>query len=659
MKTTVQFSSILAKLEEVAANNDSAPAYLEYLLRELSIALSANAAACWMFDHQQSVGLLAEYQFATLGFRDDLQSTRLNQRILGDTFSVNNPRIVPFLTAQNPNIAFVLLVPLIHKGSCIGALEFFANGEPWELDSEIRQNFNAVNLIIDHYLERLEELTQVTDPSIFLDEFKTFCEALHCNLDPAVIAVTAVNDAASILKCDRATLLLKRGSRWDVVAVSGRGTVNVRSNQIQLLQRLTQHAAIARDVLLYNGKNDTIPASVVEPLAAYVSESGSRMLMLHPLVQPTPQTQRFAESTSAGRRHGRLLGAFVLEQFTASRPSPALTKYADAVCTQVTMAMSNAITYRRVPLLPLLDLAGQQLEFIRRHSFAKLIAIMSLCLCLIAVLCKTQSAYRVNANGKLMPAMQRRVFTEFDGEVDEVLIRPGELVEVGTPLITLKNDAFVSELLLLKSQSDERRKSLLGLNSELHSASKTGNREHLLQLQAAIEQCRIDLSSLQYRIDQAEQRLKRMTLRAPIAGTVVTYMDAQQLIGKPVRRGDTLLEVMDESGPWRLELEIPEHRMHHLRHGITVFGDDLPASFKLTADPTQEFTGQLSYTAERSTINPETGSVVKVYVRLDDKQDLPKRIGADVRSRLECGNYSLLHVWFGDAIDYVRRELWF
>ena len=659
MKTAVQFSLILAELEEVAANVDSAPAFLERLLCELSKVLQADAAACWMFDQHQSVGLLAEHQFSALGLRDDLHGTRLNQRILSDTFSVRAARVVPFQVRNSPNIASVLLIPVVHKGNCIGALEFFAGGESWEVNSEFQQDFNQVISLIDRYLERLEELTRVTDPSVFLEEFKAFCAALHCSLDPAVVAVTAVNDTTAILKCDRATLLLKRGSRWDVVAVSGRGTINVRSNQIQLLQRLTQSAAVARDVLTYTGKDVKIPAAIVEPLAAYVSESGSRMLMLRPLFQASRQRQSPSESASPDRRDSRLLGALVLEQFAGSRPGPALQKYTDAVSDQVSLAMSNALAYRRVPFLPLLDFIGQQVETVCRQSFARIVAVLFICLSVIAGLCNTQAAYRVNASGKLMPAMQRRVFTEFDAEVDQILVRPGERVDFGTPLITLKNDAFIAELLLLKSQRDERRKSLLGLNSELHSASKTGNREHLLQIQAGIEECRIDVSSLQNKIDQAEKRIERMTLRAPIAGTVVTFMDEQQLIGKPVRRGDTLLEVMDESGPWRLELEVPEHRMHHLRHGMSAYGDEVPTSFKLAADPAHEFSGRLSHTAERSTISPESGAVVKVYVRLNDTPDLPKRIGADVHSRFECGDYSLLHVWFGDAIEYVRREVWF
>ena len=659
MKTAVQWSVVLADLAEAAADNDSAPVFFARLLSELTTALEADAAACWMFDHEQSVGLLAEHQFSTLGLRDDLQGTRLNQRILSDTFTTRTARVVPFQARNSPTTAFVLLTPIFHKGNCIGVLEFFAGGEPWQLNSEIQRDLDSVTRLIDQYLERLEQLTRVTDPSGFLEDFAAFTAELHGSLDPAVVAVTAVNDATSILKCDRATLLLLRGSRWDVIAVSGRGSVNPRSNQIQLLQRLTQIATVARDVLMYTGRNDAIPTPVAESLAAYVGESGSRMLMLRPLFEPVAQKHGETEKRSSDRKNGHLLGAIVLEQFTTSRPGPVLQKYAAPICDQISLAMSNALAYRRIPLLPLLRFLGQQLEHMRTQASAKVAIVLCWCVAVVAVLLNTHAEYHVDANGKLMPAVQRRVFTEFDGEVDHVLVRPGEKVVAGTPLITLKNDAFGDELLLLRGQRDERRKSLLGLNSELHSASRTGNREHLLQLQAAIEQCRIDVASLQNKIDQAEKKIERMTLRAPIAGTVVTFVDEQQLIGKPVRRGDTLLEIMDESGPWRLELEVPEHRMHHVQHGISTYGNEVPASFRLTADPAHEFSGRLSHTAERSTIGLENGSVVKTYVSLNDTSDLPKRIGADVRSRLECGDYTLLHVWFGDAMEYAKREFWF
>jgi hypothetical protein len=85
----------------------------------------------------------------------------------------------------------------------------------------------------------------------------------------------------------------------------------------------------------------------------------------------------------------------------------------------------------------------------------------------------------------------------------------------------------------------------------------------------------------------------------------------------------------------------------------------VPAKFKLTADPKLEFSGTLSYLAERSTLNAEKGAVIKVHVSPKDSTNLPCRIGADVRSKLECGRYSLMYVWFGDVLEYAQREFWF
>jgi biotin carboxyl carrier protein len=307
----------------------------------------------------------------------------------------------------------------------------------------------------------------------------------------------------------------------------------------------------------------------------------------------------------------------------------------------------------------MLDFVGRQMEKIRTRSMTKVGVVLSILVAVVTTLVAVPAEYHITAHGKLMPAVQRRVFAEFDGEVARLLVRPGDVVVPGTPLLQLTNEVMEDELLQLRSQRDERRKSLLSLNSQVHSASRSSDRQHLLHLQAEQEQCRIEISSLDSRIVLAEKQMDRMTLRAPIEGTVVTFVDAQQLIGKPVRRGDSLLEIMDENGPWRLELEVPEHRMHHLRHGIRSYGETVPARFKLTADPKHEFSGTLSHTAERSTLNAEEGAVVQVHISPDKSSDLPCRIGADVRSKLECGRYSLMYVLFGDAVEYAQREFWF
>ena len=659
MKTSVSLTSVLHELAELAAENNSAPEFFTQLLRQTSLILDATAAACWMFDHDQSVGLLAEHQFETLNLQDDLQTTRDNQRILRDTFSSRQIHVVPFAARNGQAIEHALLVPVLHKGRCIGALEFFGGGEPWELKDGLEVDLRLLIELIDKYLLRLEELVVESDTSDFLDQFERFCCAIHNSLDPVKVAVTAVNDAASLLNCDRVTLLLNSGDRWPVLAVNGRGGVNSRSSQLQMLQRLVRETAATREVLCYSGKAESIPVQVTEPLAAYVADSGCRMILLRPLLQQMPPAEKESEGRKKHDTKPTLIGMLAFEQFGTSMPGVKLKKHERLLSEQVSLSLNNALAYRRVPLLPMLDFVGRQLESIRTRSLFKVGVLLTLCVAIVATLVLVPAEYHITAHGKLMPAVQRRVFAEFDGEVARLLVRPGDVVAPGTPLLELTNEVMEDELLQLRSQRDERRKSLLSLNSQVHSASRSSDRQHLLHLQAEQEQCRIEISSLDSEIALAEKQIDRMTLRAPIEGTVVTFVDAQQLIGKPVRRGDSLLEIMDENGPWRLELEVPEHRMHHLRHGVRSYGETVPARFKLTADPKHEFSGMLSHTAERSTLNAEKGAVIQVYVTPEESTNLPCRIGADVRSKLECGQYSLMYVWFGDAMEYAQREFWF
>lgn len=659
MKTAVSLSSVLQDLTELAAETNSAPEFFARLLNQTSSALEATAAACWMFDQHQSVGLLAEHQFETLRLQDDLQATRNNQQILRDTLASRKMQVVRFAVRNSQAIELTLLVPVIHKDRCIGTLQYFGSSEGWDLSSELEADLRLLVELIDRYLLRLEDVVRDSDDSDFLQHFERFCGAIHGSLDPRHVAVTAVNDLASLLKCDRVTLLLNSKGHWPVLAINGSGVVNSRSGQLQMLQRLVRETAVTRQPLWYTGKADAIPAPIAEPLAAYVADSGCRMILLRPLIRKSSLAAKESEDQKKREPKSELTGMLVYEQFVASTPGVKLRRHEQILSEQVSSSLENALAYHRVPLLPMLDFVGRQTEKLRGYSLTKLAVALTLCIAFIAVLVFVPAEYHVTASGRLMPAVQRRVFAEFDGEVARLLVRPGDTVSPGTPLLEMTNEAMSDELLQLRSQRDERRKSLLSLNSQIHSASRSSDREHLLHLQAEQEQCRIEISSLDSEINLAETQIDRMTLRAPIDGTVVTFVDAQQMIGKPVRRGETLLEIMDETGPWRLELEVPEHRLHHLQHGLRTYSNTVPAKFKLTADPKVEFSGTLSYLAERSTLNAEKGAVIRVHVSPEDSTDLPCRIGADVRSKLECGRYSLMYVWFGDVLEYAQREFWF
>ena len=654
-----RLSSILPNLEELAASSEAPHSFFEELMVAVASVLNADAAACWMHNQQQMVARLTDIKFDELDLSNDLQATRLNQSLLAETIRTRKPQIHPIKLIAKPAVTHVVLLPISQAGICIGAMEFFAAGAIWQPLPDDARDLGAVSGLMEEYLEKYEASVRSTDPAQFLDVFESFTQNCHANLDPFEVATTVVNDAVSILQCDRASLLVRRGSSCKVLAISGKTRVNRRSNQIVLLQELTQQTVATREVLTWSGSDTAIPPQLTGPLAAYVDKSASRMIRIHPLFH-APRGAKVNQPDDADRRPQReLMGALVLEQFASSQPHPVLAKYSSAVSDQVSTALSNAFAYQRIPLLSVFDTFGRGLQWIRGRGAAILAAVVLSVTSLAAGLLFTPAEYRVEASGKLMPAVQRRVFAPYEGEVHEILVEPGELVSAGAPLISLKNEELDSELLLLRNQQISKQKGLHGLTSELHNASGSQERAQVLRLQADVEAARIDLETLNTQIEHTSRRIEQLTLRAPIGGTVVTFVNEQQLIGRPVNRGEALLEVMDENSGWQLELEVPENRMQHVRQGQNTAQESMSASFRLAASPTSEYTGKLTHVAERTTISADNATVVKVRVSLNQTPMLERRIGADVRARLECGEYSLMYVLFGDAVEFAQRHLWF
>ena len=156
-----------------------------------------------------------------------------------------------------------------------------------------------------------------------------------------------------------------------------------------------------------------------------------------------------------------------------------------------------------------------------------------------------------------------------------------------------------------------------------------------------------------------------LEIRSPIDGLVATFQLDQLLKNRPVQRGEKLLEVMDDTGPWRLELEVPESRMGHvLRQQRALGREDLPVEFLLATNHESTYHGTLEASATRSVVAEGEGTVVESFADIDSAEmPLLKdhlRIGAEVRAKISCGQKSLGYVLFGDVIEWVLKRwmLW-
>ena len=85
------------------------------------------------------------------------------------------------------------------------------------------------------------------------------------------------------------------------------------------------------------------------------------------------------------------------------------------------------------------------------------------------------------------------------------------------------------------------------------------------RLRGEMAELREKRDSLEKQLELCKINQEELSIKSPISGQVVTWDLRNRLPnGRPVQRGQVLMRVADPSGPWQLELHMPENRMGHV-----------------------------------------------------------------------------------------------
>lgn len=511
--------------------------------------------------------------------------------------------------------------------------------------------------------------------SDFWKRMDQFGLALQRSLSIADVAMVAANDGRVLLECDRVSIAMKHGPRARIAACSGQETIQQRANLIHQMSRLANAVCELGEPVVYRGTQEGFPASFAEPLAKYLEESRSRMVGLYPLRENLPHHQ--VEQDLADQKRisaGAVIGCLIVEQSTESDPQPAVIQRVPLLIDHVSAALSNARHQESIFLLPLWRTVGRTMGWFRGRRLAIAIAILAAMGLLTGVLATVPWEYRVEASGRAMPVEQHDLFAPWDGVVVQVLVENGQTVKQGQELLTIRSDDLDTELLAAENARDERAQRIAALIQQSRVAERNNQKEESLRLTAEMRTAEIERAGAELQIKKYQERKAALLVRSPINGVVASFQVAQNLLDRPVRRGDRLIEVMNVDGPWRLELDVPEYRMGHLLHRIALVTGQpapspheprqLPAAGQLTVDyiaataVSQKHQGQLIEVGTRSNESQEEGTVVECHVRINP-DDLPgRRIGAEVTAKIHCGKQSLGYVLFGDVVEFIQRKVW-
>ena len=521
---------------------------------------------------------------------------------------------------------------------------------------------------------------------------QTLC-LFHRDLDIDSTAYRIANESRRLLKCDRTTVLIPKGKRFRVQAISGVSVIDKRSNSIKAVEELATRAAVLSRPIMLPG-DEPLPPQIQEPLDTYLDDTGVTTAVMLPLHAPSTDDDVVgidADTVNPFEGAGDIIAMMCLEYF-AGEPVAPLGPATTLVATEAMVSLRNAQEHEQVFGLKLWKSIGG----VTRHSkFPLMVAGSLLFVGLIVASLFIQTEHHVIATGSVEPAQKRQVFATVDGVVKKILATDGKKVQAGDPLFELENADLESQAETLFGEIQTATKRLSSIQSVRLSSAGDSTQSGRLALEE--RQLTSELANLRAQQELVRRQQKDLVITSPISGTVVGWQLQRRLVDRPVSRGNLLVSIVNHDGPWSLRLQVPDHDAGPVLEAFQGKGD-LPIKFAVATNPNASFAASLKdvSTAARLDANGDhvidaTAMVplIDAKASVDDNAtetqvslaggvgsfDVEKfaigdgdldtfdpqnvRIGADVTARIACGKRSIMRSWFSDVFDFVNRNVLF
>jgi multidrug resistance efflux pump len=268
-----------------------------------------------------------------------------------------------------------------------------------------------------------------------------------------------------------------------------------------------------------------------------------------------------------------------------------------------------------------------------QHTWIKLFSLIFVAFLLFATLVPIE--YRVDAPAILMTDKIIYVTAPFDGYIDSVFVKPGDVLKKGQKIILLDQKQLqLEEADLMAEEQNYRR--------EIQKAQANEQLAEMRIFQAKLSQVQAKLQTVRFKISQT-------MILSDEDNAVVIIGDLQKKIGAPVRTGEELFQLALIEQIY-VEIDVDESEIENVNsnaHGVVAVKSKPDTSFSFTIQQ----------------INPN--AVVKdqsniFQVRGDFLHQTPTwfRPGMTGVAKIESAQKTLWWILTHKAIDYLRLKLW-
>jgi hypothetical protein len=678
-----QIVAIVEEIQRLAAGDTPEAEFFAGLLDRALAAMEAVGGLVWLLGEGGRVEPVCHSRLEFTGIGNSPDAEKAHSGLVQALFNAPSGLLIPpgaqvtgqdgNPLAENPTGLLVIAAPFNRGGNRAGLIEIFHHPNQDDVQRGYLLFLEQLAGVAAGYLDR-RQMVSLDQQQSALSQVERFSRAVHESLDPIATAFVLANEARRIIGCDRVSVLVKRRRTLRLEAVSGQESVERRASAVQAIESLVRVVARAGEPLWHPDPSRELPPQIEEELEHYIDESHATALAILPMEKPRPtpvvkpggvDAVAVAKAEAAPRTVPEPIAALVAEWFSSSTFDGSKRARVDLVAEHGKVAIANALSHTSLPLYPLINLAGKSRVLTTARNLPRTVLATLAALATVVALVFVPAELRLEGKGTLEPVHRRDVFAGIDGVVEEVAdgIEHGMQVKDGQLLVTLRNtdvEVAIADLLGRKASSQEQLASVersLLKNTTISPDERT-------RLEGQKEQFEQEVRSFDNQLALYRDKKRSLQVKSPIEGVVVTWQVRDRLLLRPVEKGQVLLSVADKTGPWELEVHMPDDRLGHVNRAAAEAaqaGRELRVDYVLATDPGTRHTGAVKEIHEQAEVHGEEGNTVLVRVTIDPSRHEKEELGAgaSVTARIFCGKRSLGYVWFHDVLSFIQTRVLF
>ncbi|MDV6033520.1 MAG: hypothetical protein F9B45_26205 [Phycisphaera sp. RhM] len=463
--------------------------------------------------------------------------------------------------------------------------------------------------------ETENELDSVSQLSARLFDDGQWSERLHR------IAI----ELGSSMHVDRLSLLLRRGSAFQLVGSSVQARFDPRADQVHQ----TQAIATTIDQQLDQSFDAARHAAVT-----FRGEDGDA-------VATFLQTGHADELLAARLGAGQMLvigEVFDADQRPSADLTPAQTQLFDAAIRDVLRSRCHGYLRRGR------DWLGQRSIRWRVAAAAAL----------LALLCWYPMTIRVAADGRIVPRTQHTLYAPVTGQIRRMACQSGMQVSAGQVLCEFSSHELDLQITRLRGES-------VAVQEQLQIAATRRGDDSSKDVASDRRVLVARLEGLDRQITLLQQRQADLVVHSPIDGTVtlVTPDDVGQLqTPRPVRVGDSVIRVINHQDGYRVELDVPDQEFGYVM-AAAERQDDAPVEchFRIRSEPQRQRQGTLHGLDQAASLDRFGRLVVTASIQ-PKEQDTTFAAEAGVVGWIDCDRAAAGFVLCRKVIEQLRLWGW-